>query len=83
MHWDFPSMNPTIREKSASWQVALNYETMVNSETRHRVMELEGQARLVCHRIIIEEVDEEFNWIPDPRLMSARENLFSRAIELK
>lgn len=80
--WHYANLRPRTRAESAARQAALNYHNTVPQETRDGIADLENQARDIRRRTSTEGVDAQFEWIPDPRLTRARENLYSRTIEL-
>lgn len=80
--WHYANLRPRTRAESAARQAALNYHNTVPQETRDGIADLENQARDIRKRTSTEGVDAQFEWIPDPRLTRARENLYNRTMEL-
>lgn len=80
--WDNPNMQPRTRSGTSARRATLNYVVSSNPKTQDRIHNLELQAQNIRRRVTTEEVDTHFEWIPDPSLTRARENLYSHTIEL-
>ena len=67
---------------SSAHRATLNYYVAMNPKTRKRNVNLEARARAFRGGVSSEEVFIDFTWIPDPTFSRAREDLFTRAIDL-